>query len=58
MTCTPDSPRAATRRTFDPEADMTVVLAQGPDGNVYPLTYQPGSSCASLGGQLVVATLV
>ena len=43
LTCTPEFTSCGDAQTFDPDAGSTVVLAQGPDGNVYQLLYQPGS---------------
>ena len=43
LTCTPEFASCGDAQTFDPDAGSTVVLAQGPDGNVYQLLYQPGS---------------
>ncbi|UXA14410.1 PQQ-dependent sugar dehydrogenase [Mycobacterium sp. SMC-8] len=42
LTCTPDYTSCGDVRTFDPAAGATVVLAAGPDGNLYQLTYSPG----------------
>lgn len=43
LTCTPEFTACGDAVNFDPEAGTTVVLAQGPDGNIYQLTYQPGA---------------
>jgi len=43
LTCTPEFASCGDPQDFDPQAGTTVVLAQGPDGNVYQLTYQPGA---------------
>ena len=43
LSCTPEFTSCGDAQTFDPAAGATVVLARGPDGNVYQLLYQPGS---------------
>ncbi len=43
LTCTPDFTSCGDPQDFDPDAGSTVLLLQGPDGNIYQLTYQPGS---------------
>lgn len=43
LTCTPDYTSCGDPEDFDTQAGSTVVLAQGPDDNVYQLTYQPGT---------------
>lgn len=43
LTCTPEFTSCGDPQDFDPDAGSTVLLLQGPDGNVYQLTYQPGS---------------
>ncbi len=42
LTCTPDYTSCGDVQTFDPQGGSTLVLSQGPDGNIYQLTYQPG----------------
>lgn len=42
LTCAPDYSACGDVHTFDPDAGATVVLAEGPDGALYQLTYQPG----------------
>lgn len=39
LTCSPDLTSCGDVQTFDPDAGPTVVLAQGPDGNLYQLVY-------------------
>ncbi|CAN3127089.1 PQQ-dependent sugar dehydrogenase [Mycobacterium sp. smrl_JER01] len=46
LTCTPDYTACGEVRTFDPAAGATVVLAEGPDGRLYQLRYQPGALAA------------
>ncbi|MFA7514055.1 MULTISPECIES: PQQ-dependent sugar dehydrogenase [Mycolicibacterium] len=46
LTCTPDYTACGDVQTFDPAAGTTVVLAAGPDGNLYQLTYAPGELIA------------
>lgn len=43
LTCTPGYTSCGDATTFDPDAGATVVLAEGPDGALYQLIYQPGS---------------
>lgn len=43
LTCTPDFTSCGNVQDFDPDGGATVVLAQGPDGNIYQLLYSPGS---------------
>lgn len=43
LTCTPDYTTCGNVQTFDPNGGATVVLANGPDGNLYQLTYSPGA---------------
>ncbi len=43
LTCTPEYTSCGDPEDFDTQAGTTVVLAQGPDDNVYQLTYQPGT---------------
>lgn len=43
LTCTPDFSACGDPQDFDPQAGTTLVLAQGPDDNLYQLTYQPGT---------------
>lgn len=43
LTCTPGYTSCGDPTTFDPDAGATVVLAEGPDGALYQLIYQPGS---------------
>ena len=43
LTCTPEFTSCGDPQDFDPDAGSTLLLLQGPDGNVYQLTYQPGS---------------
>lgn len=43
LTCTPGYTSCGEPTTFDPDAGATVVLAEGPDGALYQLIYQPGS---------------
>ncbi|WNG88451.1 PQQ-dependent sugar dehydrogenase [Mycobacterium sp. ITM-2016-00317] len=42
LACTPDYTSCSDVQTFDPAAGATVVLAVGPDGDLYQLTYSPG----------------
>lgn len=42
LTCTPEFTTCGDPQDFDLDAGTTLVLAQGPDGNVYQMTYQPG----------------
>ena len=42
LTCTPEYTACGDPQDFDAEAGTTLVLAQGPDGNLYQLTYNPG----------------
>lgn len=42
LTCTPEYTSCGNAQTFDPDAGATVVLAEGPDGALYQLTYSPG----------------
>lgn len=42
LTCTPDFTSCGNVQTFDPDGGATVVLAQGPGGYLYQLTYSPG----------------
>lgn len=42
LTCTPEYTSCGDPQTLDPDAGATVVLANGPDGTLYQLTYQPG----------------
>ncbi len=42
LTCTPGYTSCGDVTTFDPNAGATVVLAEGPDGALYQLVYQPG----------------
>ncbi len=42
LTCTPKFTSCGNPQDFDPEAGTTLVLAQGPGGGLYQLTYQPG----------------
>ncbi|ORB28835.1 PQQ-dependent sugar dehydrogenase [Mycolicibacterium parafortuitum] len=42
LTCTPGYTSCGDVTTFDPNAGATVVLAEGPDGTLYQLVYQPG----------------
>ncbi|PRC59651.1 PKD domain-containing protein, partial [Mycobacterium sp. ITM-2017-0098] len=42
LTCDPDYSECGNVQTFDPDGGATVVLSQGPDGNLYQLTYSPG----------------
>lgn len=42
LTCTPQFTSCGDAQDFDAQAGATVMLLQGPDGNVYQLTYQPG----------------
>lgn len=42
LTCTPEFTACGDPQDFDPNAGTTLVLAQGPDGSLYQLTYQPG----------------
>ncbi|PRC56070.1 PKD domain-containing protein, partial [Mycobacterium sp. ITM-2017-0098] len=42
LTCDPDYSEGGNVQTFDPDGGATVVLSQGPDGNLYQLTYSPG----------------
>ncbi|MGD9618984.1 MAG: PQQ-dependent sugar dehydrogenase [Mycolicibacterium sp.] len=42
LTCNPEFTSCGDPQDFDPDAGTTLVLAQGPDGNLYQLTYQPG----------------
>ncbi len=39
LTCTPGFTSCGDAQDFDPQAGSTLVLAQGPDGNIYQLTY-------------------
>ena len=42
LTCSPEFTSCDNPQDFDPEAGTTLVLAQGPGGGLYQLTYQPG----------------
>lgn len=42
LSCEADFSSCSEEQTFDAQAGATVNLAQGPDGNLYHLTYQPG----------------
>ncbi|MGX9787496.1 PQQ-dependent sugar dehydrogenase [Mycobacterium sp. MMS18-G62] len=42
LSCAADFSSCSEVQTFDAHAGTTVKLAQGPDGNLYHLTYQPG----------------
>ena len=43
LTCTPEFTSCGDAEDFDPMGGATVVLAQGPDDNIYQLTYSPGT---------------
>ncbi|MGE2832747.1 PQQ-dependent sugar dehydrogenase [Mycobacterium sp. SMC-4] len=43
LTCSPDFTACADPKEFDPDAGYTVVLREGPDGNIYQLVYDSGS---------------
>ncbi|WP_234815486.1 PQQ-dependent sugar dehydrogenase [Mycolicibacterium duvalii] len=43
LTCTPDFTQCDDPKNFDLQAGTTVVLRQGPDGDIYQLVYSPGA---------------
>ena len=43
LTCTPEFTSCGNVEDFDPQGGATLVLAQGPDDNIYQLTYSPGT---------------
>ncbi len=42
LSCTADFTACGSPQDFDPQGGATVGLAQGPDGNLYQLSYDPG----------------